>query len=121
MRKKTKKLRGSKTFGHGRKKKRRGRGNKGGHGFAGGCKHKHLEWRFGKRGFTRHGIKREERIINVEDLNKFEGEEINLKELGYTKLLGSGYINKPIKVIVEKATEKAIKKIKSVGGEVIMG
>ena len=120
MRKKTKKLRGSKTFGYGSKKKHRGRGHKGGHGFAGGCKHKHLEWRFGRHGFTRHGVIKEKKTINVEELNKVEG-EVNLKELGYDKLLGSGYINKPLKVIVKEATPKAIEKIEAAGGEVIMG
>jgi len=121
MRRKTKKMRGSKTCGWGSKKKHRGKGHKGGHGFAGGCKHKHLEWRFGRHGFTRHGRKLEKKIINVEELNKFEGDEINLTELGYDKLLGAVFINRAIKVIVKEATPKAIEKIKAVGGEVITG
>lgn len=32
-----------------------------------------------------------QKTINVEDLNSFEG-EVNLGELGYEKLLGSGYV-----------------------------
>jgi len=119
MRRKTKKMRGSKTCGYGSKKKHRGKGHKGGHGFAGGCKHKHLEWRFGRHGFTRHGVKRIKKTINVEELNQFEG-EVNLIELGYDKLLGSGFINKPLKVIVKEATEKAIEKIAAAGGEVVV-
>ena len=120
MRKRTKKFRGSKTHGHGFKKKARGAGNKGGTGFA-GAKHKHLKWRWGRHGFTRHGVVREKKTINLEELNRFDGDEINLNELGYDKLLGSGFINRAIKVYVKEASEKAIEKIKNAGGEVIVG
>lgn len=120
MRKKTKKMRGSKTHGRGFKKKARGAGNKGGVGFA-GAKHKHLKWRWGRHGFTRHGLIREKKVINIEELKKFEGEEINLNEIGYDKLLGAGIIDKPIKVYVKEASKKAIEKIKNAGGEVITG
>ncbi|KAA0002935.1 MAG: mitochondrial large ribosomal subunit protein uL15m [Thermoplasmata archaeon] len=117
MRERTKKYRGSHTHGRGSKKKGRGKGEKGGKGFAG--KHKHLQYRYGKRGFVHHGVKKKGAVINVGDLINFEGKEINLKELGYKKLLGAGKINKKVKVIVSYATEKAIEKIKSAGGEVI--
>jgi len=120
MRQKTKKMRGSKTCGRGFKKKARGAGNKGGTGF-GGVKHKHLKWRWGRHGFTRHGLIKEKRIINVEDLKHFDGEEVNLNELGYDKLLGSGFIDRALKVYVKEASEKAIEKIKNAGGEVITG
>ncbi|MCD6512355.1 MAG: uL15 family ribosomal protein [Thermoplasmata archaeon] len=120
MRKKTKKMRGSHTCGRGFKKKARGAGNKGGTGMA-GAKHKHLKWRWGRHGFVHHGVKREKRVINVEELKKFDGDEINLTELGYDKLLGSGNIDRAIKVHVKEATEKAVNKIKEAGGEVITG
>lgn len=117
MRDRTKKYRGSHTHGRGSKKKGRGKGEKGGKGFAG--KHKHLN-RYGKKGFVHHGVKRKGKVINVGELNQFEGKEINLKEMGYEKLLGAGFIDKKIKVIVSSATEKAIEKVKSAGGEVIV-
>ena len=119
MRERTKKLRGSKTHGYGGKKKHRGKGSKGGRGRAG--KHKHIKLHWGRRGFVRHGIRREKKIINVEDLNLIESDEINLTEMGFEKLLGSGKVKRAIKVIVKEATPKAIEKIEEAGGEVIVG
>jgi len=120
MRDKTKKYRGHKTMGYGGMKRHRGKGHKGGKGRAGAGKHKHLKHEWGRRGFIRHGVKREIKTINVEDLNRFEG-EVNLTEMGYDKLLGSGSLNKPLKVVVKEATERAMEKIKEAGGEVITG
>ena len=120
MRTKTKKFRGSHTHGKGSKKKGRGKGGIGGKGFAGGCKHKHLEYRYGKNGFYYHGVKKEEKVINVGKILPLgKGDEINLKELGYDKLLGAGLITKKAKVIVAAATERAVKKVTAAGGEVI--
>ncbi|MEA2054794.1 MAG: uL15m family ribosomal protein [Candidatus Thermoplasmatota archaeon] len=118
MKDKTRKYRGLTTHGRGSMKKGRGRGEKGGGGF-GGTKHKHLKYRWGSHGFKFHGIAHKKKAINVGDLIKFEDKEVNLKEMGYDKLLGSGIINRPMKVIVPFATEKAVKKIKAAGGEVI--
>lgn len=122
MRKKTKKLRGHKTMGRGGMKKGRGKGEKGGRGFAGAGKHKKvsLKGRWGRYGFKRHNVIKEKKTINVGELNKFEG-EVNLKEMGYDKLLGAGYVNKPLNVIVDEATKKAVEKIESAGGKVITG
>jgi large subunit ribosomal protein L15 len=44
---------------------------------------------------------------------------VDLTQLGYTKLLGSGIVTKKIEVKVESATPKAVEKIESVGGKVI--
>ncbi|WP_457548747.1 uL15m family ribosomal protein [Archaeoglobus sp.] len=44
---------------------------------------------------------------------------VDLAQLGYTKLLGSGIVTKKIEVKVESATPKAVEKIESVGGKVI--
>lgn len=119
MKDKTKKYRGSHTHGRGSKKKGRGKGEKGGKGLAGGCKHKHLEYRYGKKGFIVHGAKKEKKVINVGEIERFKGNEIDLKKLGYEKLLGAGIIEKKVKITISSATEKAIEKIKSAGGEVI--
>jgi len=119
MRRVTKKMRGSHTHGYGGKKKHRGKGSRGGVGRAG--KHKGVKLGWGRHGFVRHGLKREINIINVGELEKMGKEEINLKEMGIHKLLGAGYISKPVKVIVERATERAIRKIEEAGGKVIMG
>ena len=120
MKKKTKKLRGHKTLGHGGMKRGRGKGEKGGTGYAGAGKHKaaSLKRRWGKHGFKRHVPLQSKKTINIRDLNTFEG-DVNLTELGYAKLLGSGHLHKPMKVTVKKATSKAIEKIKTAGGEII--
>ncbi|MCS7118937.1 MAG: uL15 family ribosomal protein [Archaeoglobaceae archaeon] len=44
---------------------------------------------------------------------------VDLTQLGYSKLLGSGVIDKPIQVRVGKATQKAVEKLKAAGGGVV--
>ena len=118
MKNKTKKLRGHKTDGHGGMKRGRGKGERGGTGSAGAGKHKRtsLKKNWGSYGFHRYTQKQDKKIINVAALNDYEG-EINLKEMGYYKLLGAGTITKPLKVIIPKASSKAINKITEAGGE----
>jgi len=128
VRERTKKRRGSRTHGRG-KKAGRGAGLRGGRGNAGLHKHKfcymlkYMPDHFGRRGFTYHGFKREKRVINVGDLEKLfpEKDEINLEKEGFDKLLGKGEVSKKLKVIVPYATQKAIEKIEAVGGEVVHG
>ena len=128
-RKKVVKYRGSKTHGGGSKKKRRGAGNRGGRGFAGSGKRADQKKPmilklYGSEYFGRHGFKRPPEVvkkiitINLVELNKFEGDNINLKELGYNKLLGKGSINKKLNVYVEHASKHAVEKIKKAGGVV---
>tara|TARA_Y100000310_G_scaffold159627_1_gene159227 strand:- start:4530 stop:4937 length:408 start_codon:yes stop_codon:yes gene_type:complete len=127
--KKNTKLRGSKTHSHGAKKKWRGSGNRGGFGMAGTGKRadqkktyilKHFgNSYFGKQGFH-HKNKKILKTINVFGLNKFKEDSINLKELGYDKLLGKGNINRKLKINVDFASKKAIEKIQKSGGEVII-
>jgi len=45
---------------------------------------------------------------------------LDLKPLGFTKLLGSGTIARPIRVKVASCSESAQKKIKDAGGEAIL-
>jgi len=172
--KKVKKFRGSRTFGWGSHKNRRGRGNRGGAGNAGVHKHKYIkfvklakkgEYLFGKHGFTRPKILRKDYLnaqavketlrwlkedgklddytyhylssrpeLNAGDLDEIveklaelgiaerEGElfKIDLTELGYSKLLGTGRVTKKIEVRVFEATPKAIEKIETAGGKVII-
>lgn len=47
--------------------------------------------------------------------------KINLADLGYYRLLGSGKVSKKLYVNVEYATPKAIEKIESAGGKVELG
>ena len=116
VRKEKKRRRGERTY-HGSHKKWRGGGSRGGRGKAGGHKHK---WsyvvkydpeHFGKHGFKRPvEIVRKVKAINLGDLNRMvenllqqnlavkEGSsiKINLKKIGYNKLLGSGMAKQQI-------------------------
>ncbi len=140
-RKKTRRLRGrTRTMGYGRIGQHRKSGSKGGFGAAG--MHKHMwTWvvKYAPTWFGKHGFNPPETLevkpveINVgelaEHLDKWlsqglarkEGDKIvvNLAELGYNKLLGRGRIDKPVKVIVPEATQRAIEKIQAAGGEVV--
>lgn len=135
---KTRKMRGSRGCGFGTQK-HRGAGSRGGRGMAGSKTHK---WSFvskympdhiGSRGFKRPlQITRDVNTINVGELNNglnqlLEGGMaelkdkkyiINLKEMGYDKLLGSGNVTKPMEVTVDKSSESAVQKIEKAGGKV---
>lgn len=130
--KKNKGMRGYKTHGWGSKKKHRGSGSRGGFGLAGtGKRADHRKsWvlkvygntYFGKRGFVRHTgmIEKKSTAINVVELNRLEGSEIDLGKIGYDKLLGKGNMNRKVKITVKSASANAIEKIKRAGGEVIL-
>ncbi len=137
-RRKSRKMRGSNTYGHGIKG-RRGKGRKGGKGYAGLGKHhksfaiKNPEFLWGKRGFTSHHPKEMINAINVGELSEqieglanrkmalFDGEgyEIDLGMLGINKLLGRGKVDKKMRVKVKYASKIAVQKIEEAGGEVI--
>jgi large subunit ribosomal protein L15 len=131
VRKRTKfsRQRASFTHGWGSKKKHRGAGSRGGKGMAGTGKRadqrKPQIWKdkkyFGKHGFTSRtkAIK----AINVKELQVLVGEgkeEINLREKGYGKLIGSGKITKKVIVSVNSASAAAIAKIEEAGGKVTL-
>ena len=113
-------LRGKRTHGHGNTKNARGSGCTGGKGRAGSTKHKFTKYYvdFGQR-IT---LKPKEKLktITLEALSEIikDKKEINLKELGYDKILGKGKLLKP--VIIKNAIVTAIakEKIESVGGKI---
>ncbi|MBI3413092.1 MAG: uL15 family ribosomal protein [Candidatus Aenigmarchaeota archaeon] len=123
--KKTKFMRGLHTHGHGNKKKWRGGGSRGGRGEAGKYHHKKT-WamRWGKvnekKGFTSIGRK-EKKVINVGDIEDIakQNYSVNLVELGYDKVLGSGNITKAIKVEAGEFSKTAKEKIEKAGGQAI--
>ncbi len=122
--KKTKFMRGLHTHGHGNKKKWRGAGSRGGRGEAGKYHHKKT-WamRWGKvnekRGFTSIGRK-DKQVINVGELEDLaKNNSLNLVELGYDKVLGSGVIKKAIKVEAVEFSKTAKEKIEKAGGQAI--
>ena len=131
---KTRKMRGSRTHGYGRIGQHRDAGSRG-HRKVG--RHKHL-WSyvtahepnyFGKHGFTSpRSLKNKEKVINLAKLDEIstlsnEKEKgkihVNLTNLGYTKLLGTGKITKPLTVTVPACSKTAEVKIKKAGGKVL--
>ena len=122
-------------------KKRRGAGNRGGRGNAGSGKRGDANkpglqvkgFRFGKFGFKRGGEPRVDAIINVgmveQLLPTFEKDkvatrkgdvyELDLGKAGYTKLLSKGIMSSKVKITIDKATPKAIDKVKAAGGEIV--
>jgi len=134
---KTYRKRGSRTCGYGSAKKHRGAGSRGGRGMAGSKKQKwsfvskYMPNYFGHKGFKPVTVKKV-RSINVgyinDDIDSFVKKGmanfkdkkyfINLGDLGYDKLLGSGRVTKPLFITVDKCSMKASMKVKDSGGRV---
>lgn len=135
----TKKFRGYRTHGRG-KKSGRGAGIIGGHGQAGlGKTGKIGMLKFDRDHYGRHGFKRPQcmveanRTINVaelaEQVDRFvamgfatkDGESytINLTNAGIDKLLGNGNIDFAVNVTVSDVSEKARAKIEAAGGSIV--
>lgn len=135
----TKKLRGNRTHGRG-KKAGRGKGKRGGRGQAGLLKHK-AKWvvkydpeHFGQHGFKRpQGVPRRATALNVDEL---EGRmraweeaghattakgvtRLDLGAAGVDKLLGRGKVKAKLEVTVPTATPKAVQKVEEAGGSVV--
>lgn len=115
-----------KTSGKGHKGQKARSGSGIGVGFEGG--QMPLQRRLPKRGFTNHFRKIYD-LININDLNRCEPNSvidlIKLKELGFykgakdgIKLLGSGELNHPVEIQVNKASKEAIKKVEAAGGKI---
>jgi large subunit ribosomal protein L15 len=126
FRKKNVKQRGRKTHGWGSKKKHRGGGSQGGRGYGGSHKHKFSyivtkePGHFGYKGFVSRKRKKDI-MINIDEAEKLAGEknEINLTEMGYTKLLGAGSLSKPLNIKISKFSKNAKEKVEKAGGKII--
>lgn len=135
------KLRGTRSNGGGCTKKRRGAGHRGGRGQAGGHKH-HWSWmvindpkHFGKYGFKRpqktikkvnpvnlsYLDEKSEELLEKGLANK-ENDSIiiDVTQLGYNKVLGSGRITKPLTIKAPEFSASAESKIQEAGGEVVI-
>ena len=139
-RKKVTRYRGSKTHGGGAKKKRRGAGNRGGRGMGGSGKRadskKPSLWEakyFGKRGFVSKNMRNikavnikflEANILKLNSQNLVNKDDeffsVDLKKLGFNKLLSSGKVTNKYKIKVPYASKKAIEKIKNKGGIILL-
>tara|TARA_Y100000310_G_scaffold345598_1_gene467055 strand:- start:4673 stop:5119 length:447 start_codon:yes stop_codon:yes gene_type:complete len=136
-RKKNVRARGRTTHFLGSMKKGRGAGNRGGRGMAGSGKRADQKKPtilklYGSSYFGKHGFKRPRKVvdkiktINLGDLEEKEiGSKekdfyiINLKEIGYDKLLGSGQVTRKYKITAAYCSNRAKEKIEKAGGEVI--
>jgi large subunit ribosomal protein L15 len=123
---KIRKFRGTRTQGYGRIGQHRDSGSKGNRKVG---RHKHL-WSkivtsepnyFGKTGFhSPQALHKIEKTINLQKLDQMDsGAEVNLTELGYTKLLGSGKISKPLTIQVAEYSKSAQEKVVAAGGKII--
>lgn len=132
---KIRKKRGSRTQGYGRVGQHRKKGSRGMRNVG---RHKH-GWSyviryepdyFAKKGFTSpKSLRQKVKVINVKKLDEMaeksvenaEGKPlIDLQSMGYTKLLGSGKITKPLIVKVPSCSKSAAEKIKKAGGQILM-
>ncbi|MBS3159640.1 uL15 family ribosomal protein [Candidatus Woesearchaeota archaeon] len=140
-RKKFSRMRGSHTHGGGAKKKRRGAGNRGGRGMAGSGKRADQKKptiinEYGNNYFGRVGFNRPQKMqhyskgINIGFINdhinnllekkliKKEDDVyiIDLKKLGYEKLLGKGKVSIKMQIKASSFSKKAKEKIKASDG-----
>jgi large subunit ribosomal protein L15 len=139
-RKKSRRFRGSKTHGSGiGSKHNKGAGNRGGRGMSGSGKRadqkKPSIWKqpyFGKNGFSSKSRTPEPVPVNIKTIEdrldvlvkagkaKSEGGAyvINLADLGYNKLLGTGNVTKKLLITTDFAAANAVEKVKKAGGDV---
>ena len=131
---------GSRTRGRGHKKGR-GAGLRGGRGNAGCHKTKRIMYERVGRGWGAHGFKRPQTVvmannaINLKVIEESAAEwvdqgnaskkgkvvSIDLKKMGYDKLLGTGVPSQAYKITISAASAKAVEKVEAAGGEVING
>ncbi len=138
MKKRIKRIRGTRTCGGGSAKKRRGKGSKGGSGHAGAYAH-HVVWSL-KRGIRKGKNKSQlptynhsdYKTVNVGDLEeileeliergkaeeKGDGIYLDVNELGIQKILGKGEVTKKLMLKANKISKTAQEKIERVGGSV---
>lgn len=139
-RKKSNRMRGSRTHGWAMKK-HKGSGNRGGKGFAGTGKRAdqkksyiikyHFPY-FGKQGFTsRATVKCKLKEINLEEIEsslhtlvrdgkaKISGSNVELNLQEY-KILGNGEVSHKIIIKARAASSSALKKVENAGGKIIL-
>jgi large subunit ribosomal protein L15 len=145
--KKSRKKRGSRTHGWGAGKKHRGAGNRGGRGRAGmgkrGQQRKTLPLSQGKKPVgqianNNRGMAvvlervKKANVLNLVDLqNNMEkwttegkaektktGYSVDLKKIGYTKLLSQGEVTFKLNIKINSASAKAKEKLEAAGGKI---
>ncbi len=123
VRPKTKEKRGHRTY-HGKHKNARGGGSRGGRGDSGKCKHHFMRsmllgTQMGKHGFVRQPLCEKMAVVNVSVLDQMAGSEGTI-ELGQTKVLGSGMVNRSLVVKAAGFSAVAKSKIEAAGGQAVV-
>jgi len=132
---KSRKTRGARTHGYGRVGQHRDQGSK---GFRKCGRHKH-KWSwvqryepdyFGSSGFSSpKALKVKTNTVNIGRLDRMAESAtvekggkllVDLESLGFTKLLGSGKLTKPLVVKVLSCSKSAAEKVKEAGGQILM-
>ena len=133
-------LKPSRTRGRGHKKGR-GAGLRGGRGNAGCHKTKRIMYERVGRVWGAHGFKRPQTVvmannaINLKVIEENASEwieqgnaskkgktiSIDLKKMGYDKLLGTGVPSQAYNITISAASAKAVEKVEAAGGEIING
>ena len=131
---------GSRSRGRGHKKGS-GAGLRGGRGNAGCHKTKRIMYERVGRVWGAHGFKRPQTVvmannaINLKVIEESAAEwvdqgnaskkgktvSIDLKKMGYDKLLGTGVPSQAYKITISAASAKAVEKVEAAGGEIISG
>lgn len=122
------------THGHGSSKKNRGAGNRGGRGNAGSGKKGQSQrmtedgvQELGETGFNSRQDDQE--AINLRDIREridewreqglVEDDVVDLGELGYDKVLGTGSLDEGLEVHADSFSGSAERKIEEAGGEAV--
>lgn len=117
-RRKKHRLRGNRTHGKGNTKNKRGSGIRGGVGKAGSHKHKYSK--YWKEFGVKKNLKAKRRLeaVNLEDVerNLSWGNEIDGKKLGFSKVLGKGFLSRKVVFRNVSVSKKAKEKIEKFGG-----
>jgi len=133
-------LKPSRTRGRGHKKGR-GAGLRGGRGNAGCHKTKRIMYERVGRVWGAHGFKRPQSVvkannsINLKAIEEKSGAwiaegiatkkgkvvSVDLREMGYDKLLGTGSTTQSYKLTISAASAKAVEKVEAAGGEILNG
>ena len=131
---------GSRTRGRGHNKGR-GAGIRGGRGTAGCHKTKRIMYERVGRVWGAHGFKRPQSVVSANSsINLKTIEEnseswiaegiatkkgkvvsVDLTEMGYDKLLGTGSTTQSYKLTISAASAKAVEKVEAAGGEILNG
>lgn len=119
--KKLGRMRGKRTHGAGASKNRRGKGSRktNKRTFSTNIAHvrKYEPWRINIRGFV--SLYDKQKAINLDEIDKMDGKEIDVTALGYGKVLGGGALSRPLKIKAHSFSTKAKEKIQKAGGEAI--